>query len=1188
MHLRASNIGRKSGNTVPEEFVHLESNYIDDLMQAYLPQAVSYSAITLDGWANGFLPVRAALFDTGATANFVSTAWVTLNATQLSIAQCSTCVLLGDSKTKRNISGRAYLEIEFIDHQGYRHSASYRLYGIRYNPGSQGHDGQNSMEFEIAKAVVNPGVRIRAGVGNMDVLQRKQEPSDENRGALGMSSSRDKRGLQNNDIFRNAMASEASSALAVPVKPVASKARPQQIRFQEQTDAISPLHGNGAFSPSPVVGTPQTAARGNCETTGGGNRKLMAGRTPHQLVGSQESVTAAASPLPLGSLFNYDYSYQSVAKPGRDQPRMSSAQENYHESQQMLQLNADVVQGSMHGLRLSPSPLPQRSRPPSDQFTMDSPNPSPMKQQTEEAHSLYAFAAPNYPNKPPTSRSYGQNEAAPNALNRTKQNVALHPASMTTFNNTIAADNAIWGSFSFEQGVQALQNPAPIHVGFPAAQHADHADHNLLVPQQFLQGSYTDIFGNAADGSPDQAAEKVVASLISPSKRAPFSALKDRVLQETRGSDAPGSSARAASAPPMSMRPNSNSLHSIILADSRPVGAVDDNALNPTSSRWGMLGHPQYHAAVATTGQSVQPLALEKTSLFGGHHLSIPSMHGLDTRAPVGMYRTDLERASLYSGKLNHFDEYQRHLASTGAPSKSANVKLGLNLGVSLSRPGLGSRMAAATASGPPEAARNLVAGSTCPRPEWNEKERAALLLQANMRQALSDTDAPAVPAFVRTVAPVPSAAVAAPTEQTLSMLSLVSSPRDVAAVAALKHVYSTRHVDSNLNFDVSSDSSIEGDISKKTATLGEVVAKAASSRRGMTAQLHDETQDELDFGLGEVVASLQKHDVSAKKSQNSDSYKAHLTKNVKKAVFANKVSSMPTPFLRLGAAQRVKASQNEYYNDESGIGLTTMAAASPVQRRRDDYQSGKPRDLSDEDSDITFDTEQVFCKDRQSVVSFSVDVGLQDGSERDESGAAFLDASYNNVATSPIPTDADTSSYSTVADTTITVDNSFLNESYGNDIDKIAAPRLVVGPRRRKSGAIGAMAEDMKEITLQCVPGEFTTIVLTFSNKRNSKLVLRPRAILVRFDKTSGAGEADRAGDVSTVTAGPTGNIFQVSPSLINLQSGESGNLYITFSPTQDAEGIYGGALKIKSRGKVTIDYKFRFLMAPSTMSTI
>ena len=146
------------------------------------------------------------------------------------------------------------------------------------------------------------------------------------------------------------------------------------------------------------------------------------------------------------------------------------------------------------------------------------------------------------------------------------------------------------------------------------------------------------------------------------------------------------------------------------------------------------------------------------------------------------------------------------------------------------------------------------------------------------------------------------------------------------------------------------------------------------------------------------------------------------------------------------------------------------------------------------------------------------------------------------------------------------------------------------------------AVGDDMKEIVLTCAPGSFTTLVLSFSNKRPHKMVLKSKAILVRYEPFGyipgmnkysmlGAGSKTDALQLSTsgldadMTASsnmglPPGTIFQVSPATLRIPEGGTSSLYITFSPVStfnhmpvslsgQTGGIYSGALKLKSKGK-------------------
>ena len=149
---------------------------------------------------------------------------------------------------------------------------------------------------------------------------------------------------------------------------------------------------------------------------------------------------------------------------------------------------------------------------------------------------------------------------------------------------------------------------------------------------------------------------------------------------------------------------------------------------------------------------------------------------------------------------------------------------------------------------------------------------------------------------------------------------------------------------------------------------------------------------------------------------------------------------------------------------------------------------------------------------------------------------------------------------------TTMSVlDSSFLQDTTGEGHGEAI---IAFGSRREVEDDALSIDEDMKEVTLSCAPGSFTTLVLTFRNQRKRTMTLKSAAILVRFDRLGHFWDSNRSGDRSSLIC-PSGGVFQVSPRALQLDPGASANLYLTFSPSQEAQGIYGGALKIKSRGK-------------------
>lgn len=172
-----------------------------------------------------------------------------------------------------------------------------------------------------------------------------------------------------------------------------------------------------------------------------------------------------------------------------------------------------------------------------------------------------------------------------------------------------------------------------------------------------------------------------------------------------------------------------------------------------------------------------------------------------------------------------------------------------------------------------------------------------------------------------------------------------------------------------------------------------------------------------------------------------------------------------------------------------------------------------------------------------------------------------------------------------TKAETTLTLDHNHpLDVSLSPvaaDEDKLLGvdkgPRFAVLPLRREKNA----PEDIKEVNFTAAPGDQTTVVLTISNHRHRKMIMNSHALSLRFDEVSSSvgknfsasinvdeGEDD---DVITVeTAAPKAS-FSVTPAELIILPGTEGYLYVTFSPIKQLQGVYSGALKIRSYRKVS-----------------
>lgn len=154
-----------------------------------------------------------------------------------------------------------------------------------------------------------------------------------------------------------------------------------------------------------------------------------------------------------------------------------------------------------------------------------------------------------------------------------------------------------------------------------------------------------------------------------------------------------------------------------------------------------------------------------------------------------------------------------------------------------------------------------------------------------------------------------------------------------------------------------------------------------------------------------------------------------------------------------------------------------------------------------------------------------------------------------------------------TASTTTMSVvDNSCLDDSMGGE-----AVIAFSSKRELDDGAL-SLEEDMKEVTLSCSPLDFTTLVLTFRNQRKRPMNLKSSAILVRFDKLGQFWDENKSSCNQSSLLAPSGSVFQVSPRVLKLDPGARANLYVTFSPNQESQGIYSGALKIKSSGKTFV----------------
>jgi hypothetical protein len=143
---------------------------------------------------------------------------------------------------------------------------------------------------------------------------------------------------------------------------------------------------------------------------------------------------------------------------------------------------------------------------------------------------------------------------------------------------------------------------------------------------------------------------------------------------------------------------------------------------------------------------------------------------------------------------------------------------------------------------------------------------------------------------------------------------------------------------------------------------------------------------------------------------------------------------------------------------------------------------------------------------------------------------------------------------------TTITLDSFDVAEANSFDSTACKANANINGPRLnlvskkvRKDDF-----DDMKEVTMLTVPGEFTTIMLEFGNKKNTRQTILSKATCMRFDPTVNSDANDDNFNTS--------DVFQVSPRMLEIPLNSQKALYLTFAPNSRKEGIYTGVLKIKN----------------------
>ena len=137
---------------------------------------------------------------------------------------------------------------------------------------------------------------------------------------------------------------------------------------------------------------------------------------------------------------------------------------------------------------------------------------------------------------------------------------------------------------------------------------------------------------------------------------------------------------------------------------------------------------------------------------------------------------------------------------------------------------------------------------------------------------------------------------------------------------------------------------------------------------------------------------------------------------------------------------------------------------------------------------------------------------------------------------------------------------------------EKSLMPRMAIKSLARNDESV----PDVKEISFNTVPGQFTTIKLGFCNKQAKVLKMKTQTIPIRFESIQmfdnkmviPSQQSEMEEKVQDF------NSFEVFPNIMHMAPGESGCLYVTFSPLNNLVGNYSGALKIKYFRKVLLFY--------------
>ena len=330
------------------------------------------------------------------------------------------------------------------------------------------------------------------------------------------------------------------------------------------------------------------------------------------------------------------------------------------------------------------------------------------------------------------------------------------------------------------------------------------------------------------------------------------------------------------------------------------------------------------------------------------------------------------------------------------------------------------------------------------------------------------------------------------------------------------------RQTYASVNFDVSDDSSFDGDDENIMGSPTRFMLNTPSRNElSNTSQVNDkyngEDEDE-ERGLDEILMCIPKTTVSPRVSRSSrDTRQISTLSKENMSQLAEYQYLGPSPSLSTGTTTphkfRCDRSRSLSPSRTTIISSTSKAQRIPFDHEEQNFES---------------------CEEPLSSYLNGDNASIQYAQENDD----VLDNSAMLTAA-----------------TTITLDEHY-------DADG-GIPRMTLAPRRRNKDEFN----NVKEVVVNGPLGVTTTIVLTFGNTKTHDLKMFAKAIQMRFDSFQASQSSQQHSNVSADNILSEDVAFDVTPRTMLLAPREQASFYITFTPTR--LGVYSGVLKIRTDKK-------------------